>query len=652
MYGESRIGQQLGLTFGSFLGRQIALGACHDDPDDDFERRAFPVRESALPAAVDLRGWMTPVEDQGQLGSCTSNALAGAVEYLVRRETGRAVDLSRLFVYYNQRLWGDYVRDDGGGAIAVGVRVLARLGIPTESSWPYRPELFAVQPTAAVYAEAEKLQATDWWYVPIDERAIRGCLAAGFPIAFGTRCTQSFMDVPASGVVPLPRASESSEWKHGRHALLLCGYDDARRLFVIRNSWGADWGDRGYGYLPYEWVLNREWTRSAWAVRLTERPSFEGAGAATRGVALPVAPPSGSGASGGAGAAASVLGTGAQLAVGMLTGSGLLAGLAGGIVAGITPGVATRLSGRDVGAVVGTDRSAEILAAMRAGGAPPPRGEKLPWDDGLDEEAVAEGGLTRTSGVRAQAGGEGRVGGASATSTSTSTSHSVAPSPQPAPVGRGSGSGVGGAIGAGIAAIAAAVTPAFSPAPVPAPAPIPSPTPTPTPAPSGLPPDLDAAWRAAGGPAGPLGAFMPPLGAMSEGNASGIAARFAGGGIFTWRGAAPIVLRASDRLYQHWLAAGAARSALGWPVAAPTATPDGIARALPCTRGAAFDHPRLGTHALTGALYAYWQSLGAFTSGLGHLVDVSMPADPNGEQLARFEHGTLAWSPAGGARRG
>jgi hypothetical protein len=84
VYGASWVGRSLGLSFGSFLGQQIALGACRDDPEDDWERRTFVprVQESALPTSVDLRAWMTPVEDQGALGSCTSNALAGALEYL------------------------------------------------------------------------------------------------------------------------------------------------------------------------------------------------------------------------------------------------------------------------------------------------------------------------------------------------------------------------------------------------------------------------------------------------------------------------------------------------------------------------------------------------------------------------------------------
>ena len=601
MPGTGAIGQQIGLQFGSFLGRQIALGACRDDPDDDFERRPFTPRASTLPAAVDLRPWMTRVEDQGALGSCTSNAIVGALEYLVRRETGSATDLSRLFVYYNQRLWDDCVRDDAGAAIATGIRVLARLGVATERSWPYDRNLFAVQPPEEVYREASQFRVSDWWSVGLDPRAVRGCLAAGFPVVFGTRCTESFMRAPASGVIPMPGAGESANWRHGRHALLLVGYDDAQQRFVVRNSWGEDWGDRGYGYMPYAWVLNPAWTHSCWAIRLTERPDLSPT-AKIDPRALPAAPPSPGAGATGASAIGSIVGTGAQLAVGMFTGSSLLAGLAGGLVAGITPGVASRVRGRDSGAVVGRDRSAEILAAMQAGGKPPPQLTRLPWDDGLDERAQVAA-IAPASRVTAPAGSEHRAA-------------------QP------------------VSAVPRA------PAAAPAPASVPAATA------DAIPDVIRAAWSAAGGKGGPLGMPMPPAAAMQEGPASGVAMRFQSGAIFAWSGAKAIVMPAADRLLAAWLALGAARAPVGWPAQAPVATPDGTARALACTRGAIFDHPRLGTHAVHGALYSFWCTLGAFGSGLGFpLEDTSIPDDPSAPQSIRFEHGTLSWAPATGPIR-
>jgi hypothetical protein len=396
----AQIGQMVGLQFGNFLGRQIALGACREDRDDDIERRPFVPRipSHAMPAAVDLRPWMTPVEDQGALGSCTSNALVGALEYLVRRVKNQHVDLSRLYVYFNQRLWDDCVRDDVGAAVSDGIRVLSRVGVPREVSWPYVRDLFGVQPPEPVYREAMNFRATDWWNLPVDGDALRGCLAAGFPVTFGTRVTESFVQTPRSGLCGMPQGADDR--KHGRHALLLVGYDDRHRLFVVRNSWGSDWGDNGYVYMPYDYVLNREWTSGCWAVRMMAGDTFDPHQHAAVDVRqAPKAPPSGGGIGGTATQlAGGVVGTGAGALVGAVTGSGLLAGLAGGIVQGVTPGVASMFGGKDRGAFMDRDMSEQILAALRA--QPLPQGHAyLPWDDGLDEHAAVRG-ITQSAHVQ------------------------------------------------------------------------------------------------------------------------------------------------------------------------------------------------------------------------------------------------------------
>jgi hypothetical protein len=585
------LGQQIGIQFGSFLGRQIALGACRDDPDDDFERRPYSAAAREIPTAVDLRPWMTRVEDQGALGSCTSNAIVGALEYLIRRETGTATDLSRLFVYYNQRLWDDCVRDDAGAAIATGIRVLARLGVPTEKSWPYDRNLFAVQPPEEAYREASQLRVIDWWSVGLDPRNVRGCLAAGFPVVFGTRCTESFMHPPPGGIVPMPGPGESANWRHGRHALLLVGYDDNEQLFVVRNSWGSDWGDFGYCYMPYAWVLNPDWTHSCWAVRLTERSDLSPT-AKIDPRALPAAPPSRVGSSASTQAIGTIAASGAQVAIGMLTGSSMLAGLAGGLIAGLTPGIASRVKGRDSGAFVGRDRTNEILAALHAGGKPPAQLARMPWDDGLDERAQVAA-ITSSARTVVASGAERR----------------------------------------------AATTPVAA-------------SPVAPPTSSEIPPVIADAWTSAGGKGGPLGMPLPPAATMSEGNASGVAMRFVNGAIFAWTGQKPIVMPGTDHLLAAWLRLGAARSPLGWPTRSPAATPDGMGRALPCTRGVVFEHPTHGAHAVHGALHSYWASLGGFSSGLGFpLEDAQIPDDPTAPQSIRFEHGTLRWSPTAGATR-
>lgn len=609
----SSLGRSIGLSFGSYLGRQIVLGACRDDADDGALRRTFrpPVPEANLPSAVDLRPWMTKVEDQGALGSCTSNALVGAVEYLAAREHGARVDLSRLFVYFNQRLWDGYVREDVGASVSDGVRVLATLGVPTERSWPYLRGVFAVQPPEPIYAEAARYRITDWWSIPIDAGAMRACLAGGFPIVFGTRVTESFMRVPRSGVVPMPSAHDRDDARHGRHALLLVGYDDSRRHFVVRNSWGDDWGDLGYCYMPYAYVAHPQWSRNAWSLRLAQGEHDPARPPPVDLRTLPAAEPGP--ASAGGGALGQVAGVGTELAVSMLTGSAMLGGLAGGLLAGVTPGAVQALRGRDGGALVGGDRKDVILAAMRAiPGAS--GGTRLPWDDGLDERAsVAALGDTRS--IRAAAAEAPR-----APST---------PSSSP-PV-----------ITAAATSIAAPSVPPAVGAPATAPVTAPS-----------LIAVAEAAHAGAGGKSGPLGAVVGAPSEMIEGAYRGVALRCVSGGVFVWSGEggaqAPIVLYGSEPLYARWLALGAAASPLAWPSDPIETGLDGATRYLPCTRGVVVGHPRRGVHTIAGVLFGLWMDQGGPTGALGAPLDDGAPHDDG--LVQRFERGTLWWSPTQGAR--
>ena len=675
----------MGLSLGSFLGRQIALGACRDDGDDDLERRPLPPGSGPLPPAVDLRAWMTPVEDQGQLGSCTSNAIAGALEYLVRRGTGEHVDLSRLFVYFNQRLWDGNVRDDAGGSIASAVRVVSRLGIPSERAWPYQPDLFAVQPTAAVYSSASQLRASDWWYVPVDRDALCTCLARGFPVVFGTRVTESFFRTPASGMVAMPGEGDRDDRKHGRHALLLVGYDDARRLFIVRNSWGPRFGDGGYCYMPYAYVLNRAWTSSCWAISLTTTLSVDASAHSGPDLrSIPRAAPSSSGVAGGVAAGAGIAGAGAQLAVGMLTGSGLLAGLAGGLIAGVAPGVSRALSGRDAGAIVDADKSDEVLARMR-GGAPSRAAQRMPWDDGLDEEAAGLAPRTmggaralgqaprgveskpgpvgsagkRGSPVSASKAGVGAqsanpvtgmlgvLGAMSGISAPGSTGSQGAQSANPPPA----SIGIHGAQSASpspssIGTVAGGARPAVGPDAEAAVLRLEE----------ALPPAIATLWRRDGGRKGPLGRPVAEPFAMHEGAWSGSAVRFEDGAMFAWEppsgvaAAPPITLPNSEPLYVRWVELGAGRSALGWPVAPVALGEDGATRALPCARGSLCAHPTHGVHAVAGNLFVAWRAHGGLAALGAPLEDAREPSTLGAPEQQRFERGELSWSAATGAQ--
>ena len=233
--------------------RDRAYGAVHPVPAE-------------LPRAVDLRPRCSPVEDQGALGSCTGNALVGGLEFLERKDGVQFVNLSRLFVYYNERVLEHTAKEDAGAMLRDGIKTLARQGVCTEKKWPYVIAKFAAKPSAACYQEALGHQITS--YARLESRdEMRACLAAGFPFVFGFTVYESFesAQVARTGVVPMPGRIERTV---GGHAVLAVGYDDARKTFLVRNSWGTGWGMKGYFTMPYAYLTTRALSSDFWTIRI------------------------------------------------------------------------------------------------------------------------------------------------------------------------------------------------------------------------------------------------------------------------------------------------------------------------------------------------------------------------------------------------
>ena len=221
-----------------------------------------------LPPHIDLRPTCSSVEDQGNLGSCTGNALAGAIEFLEQKDNVRFTDASRLFIYYNERAMEGTIKSDAGAMIRDGIKTLKNLGVCSERSWPYTISKFAVKPGAACYKEALKRQITSYHRIlTVDE--MRACLAEGFPFVFGFTVYESFegQEVTHSGIVQMPQPNERSL---GGHAVLAVGYDDVQKRFIVRNSWGTGWGQKGYFTLPYEYLANRNLSDDLWTIRRGE----------------------------------------------------------------------------------------------------------------------------------------------------------------------------------------------------------------------------------------------------------------------------------------------------------------------------------------------------------------------------------------------
>jgi C1A family cysteine protease len=224
------------------------------------QAQVFPAQRVAVLAHVDLRAHMPPVFDQGQLGSCTANALCALMQYLEPRVQG-----SRLFLYYNERAMEGDVDQDAGACIADGIQSLKTKGICEEATWPYDPAKFAVQPPQACYAAAVKHEALSVYSVPLTLAGLKAALVGGHPVAVGISIYESFesAQVAQTGVVPLPRPGEALL---GGHAVAIVGFDDAKQTFLLRNSWGPHWGQGGHFTLPYAYLTNPQLASDAWAI--------------------------------------------------------------------------------------------------------------------------------------------------------------------------------------------------------------------------------------------------------------------------------------------------------------------------------------------------------------------------------------------------
>jgi hypothetical protein len=228
------------------------------------------LKESSLPAKVDLRPFMTPVENQGQTSSCTANAVVGACEYLMKKiNRDRYYDLSRLFVYYNARWRGGSQDKDSGSAIIYAVESLKKFGVPSEEIWGFEKTKVTTKPNEKSYKNANKFKVTDYEKVETDLNTWKKALAEGHPIIFGAALFSTFDECNKyGGVVKMPKASEASRGSHGLHAMLCVGYSEDDQVFIVRNSWGASWGDKGYCYMPYKYLMNPKFNLGdSWILR-------------------------------------------------------------------------------------------------------------------------------------------------------------------------------------------------------------------------------------------------------------------------------------------------------------------------------------------------------------------------------------------------
>jgi C1A family cysteine protease len=233
---------------------------------------ATSTKAKSLASSVDLREWCSAVEDQGSLGSCTAHAGVGIIEYYERKSFGRHIDASRLFLYKVTRNLMK-MKGDTGAYLRTTMGAMVLLGVPPEEYWPYKEDEkeFDKEPPAFCYAFAQSFQTLRYFrHDPPGTRAeeilrkVKTYLSKGHPAMFGFTVYNSVEQAEKTGKIPFPTPKEKIE---GGHAIAVIGYDDKMKIknkyggvettgaLLIRNSWGKGWGEEGYGWLPYEYIL-------------------------------------------------------------------------------------------------------------------------------------------------------------------------------------------------------------------------------------------------------------------------------------------------------------------------------------------------------------------------------------------------------------
>ncbi len=241
-----------------------------DLPDHrDFLYAAPTPFQQNFPDKVDLTDQCPPVYDQGQLGSCTANAIAGAIEFDQMKQKLDKFIPSRLFIYYNERDIEGTVNSDAGAQIRDGIKSVGNLGVCPEPEWPYDITKYSQKPSDTCYSDATKHTVKLYQRLVQELGTMKGCLASGFPFVFGFTVYESFesQEVAKTGILPMPKSKEGVV---GGHAVLAVGYDDNAEQFIVRNSWGDGWGLKGYFRMPYGYISQHRLASDFWTVRTVE----------------------------------------------------------------------------------------------------------------------------------------------------------------------------------------------------------------------------------------------------------------------------------------------------------------------------------------------------------------------------------------------
>lgn len=240
------------------------------DPRDHIISLTHEEQTTVLPDHFSLRDHMPDLYDQGELGSCTANAIAGCVQYqqLREKEAEGSNIPSRLFIYWNERKLEGTVDYDAGAAIRDGMKVIGTLGAPPESDWPYDISKFTETPPDSAFSDATKYTAK-YGRVIQSAHSLQASVYYKRPVVFGFTVFESFETIGSDGIMPLPKINQ--EQVLGGHAVVIVGYKfiNDQLYFEVRNSWGPNWGDNGYFWMPAQYAISPDYCDDFWHVNIT-----------------------------------------------------------------------------------------------------------------------------------------------------------------------------------------------------------------------------------------------------------------------------------------------------------------------------------------------------------------------------------------------
>jgi C1A family cysteine protease len=217
------------------------------------------------PPLVDLQDKCPDIYNQGELGSCTANGIAGAIEFDLLKQGLDNFIPSRLFIYYNERVMEGTVDSDAGAMIRDGVKSVNKQGACDELGWNYDISKFTVKPDDKAYKDALNNVSLEYHRVPRDLKHMKAVLMSGIPFIVGFTVYTYFEseEMASKGFLHLPGQDETVL---GGHCVLVVGYDDSKNAFKVRNSWGENWGLGGYFYMDYNYLLNENLSDDFWVI--------------------------------------------------------------------------------------------------------------------------------------------------------------------------------------------------------------------------------------------------------------------------------------------------------------------------------------------------------------------------------------------------